>query len=121
MRPDEGIVGSHDVGPPHRRGPDAQNMAQLVLGHAYAVAGRKGDAEAVLKELSGAATKRYVPPYPVAAIYVGLGRFDEAFAWFERAYEGRDSWMAYLAIDPRMDVLRADPRYADLTRRLKLN
>ena len=92
-----------------------------LLGHAYAVAGRKGDAEAVLKELSVAAKQRYVPPYPVAAIYVGLGRFDDAFAWFERAYEGRDSWMAYLAIDPRMDVLRADPRYADLLRRLKLN
>ena len=91
-----------------------------LLGHAYAVAGREGDARAVLQQLDAASKTRYVPPYPIAVIYAGLGRDDEAFAWLQKAYEGRDSWMCYLAIDPRMDVLRKDPRFAELLNRLKL-
>ena len=61
-----------------------------------------------------------MPPYPVAVIYAALGQKDDAFAWLERAYEERDSWMDYLGLDPRLDGLRADPRFGDLLRRMKL-
>jgi eukaryotic-like serine/threonine-protein kinase len=91
-----------------------------LLGHAYAVAGRTGYAQNVLRQLDAEAKTRYVPPYPIAVIYAGLGQNDDAFAWLEKAYDGRDSWMAYLAIDPRMDVLHADPRFHALLQRMKL-
>ena len=45
-----------------------------LLGHAYAVSGRKGEALAVLDQLSELSKQRYVSPYRIAAIHVGPGR-----------------------------------------------
>ena len=92
-----------------------------LLGHAYAAAGRQTEAQATLDQLRGLTGQRYVPSYPVAAIYAALGRKDEAFAWLERAYEERDSWMNYLALDPRLDPLRSDARFATLLQRLNVS
>ena len=92
-----------------------------LLGHAYAAAGRQTEAQATLDQLRGLTGQRYVPSYPVAAIYAALGRKDEAFAWLERAYEERDSWMNYLALDPRLDLLRSDARFATLLQRLNVS
>jgi predicted Zn-dependent protease len=91
-----------------------------LLGHVYALAGKTGEAEKILWDLNDLARQRYVPPYPIAAIYVALGRNDDAIAWLQKAFEERDSWMDYLGTDPRMDRLRSDPRFAELLRDLKL-
>ena len=91
-----------------------------LLGHAYAAAGRKSDAQAMLVRL-GALSKeeKYVPPYPIAVIHAGLGERDQAIEWLEKAYEERDSWMNYLHLDPRLDSLRADPRFVSLVGRMR--
>ena len=91
-----------------------------LLGHAYAAGNRKREAEGILRQLDEKSQHGYVPAYPVAVIYVALGQIDEAFKWLEKAYENHDSWMDYLALDPRLDRLRSDPRFADLLHRLKL-
>jgi TolB-like protein/DNA-binding winged helix-turn-helix (wHTH) protein len=43
----------------------------------------------------------------------GLGRKDQAFAWLEKAYQtrSRQHEMIFLAVDPRFDRLRSDPRF----------
>jgi hypothetical protein len=51
-------------------------------------------------------------------VYLGLGQKDRAFEWFEKAFVERSGWMAYLKVDPRLDPVRTDPRYADLLRRV---
>ena len=84
-------------------------------------ANRKSEAQAILRQLSALSRQRYVPSYPVAAIYVALGENEEAIAALERAYAERDTWMDYLGLDPRMDPLRPDPRFADLLRRMNLH
>lgn len=89
------------------------------LGHAYAVSGNRGAAEKIIKALKSP-SKRYVAPCHIATIYVGLQKKDEAFQWLERAYQGRDEWLLYLKIDPRLDSLRSDPRFRDLLRRMNL-
>ena len=43
------------------------------LGQAYAMAGRMDEARAILAQLLARAADRYVPPYHLAYIYVGLG------------------------------------------------
>ncbi|MCI0356614.1 MAG: protein kinase [Acidobacteria bacterium] len=91
-----------------------------LLGHAHAAANRRSEAQAILQQLSALSKQRYVPSYPIAAIYAALGQKDEAFAWLERAYDERDSWMDYLGTDPRLDGLRSDPRFRDLLRRMNL-
>jgi len=91
-----------------------------LLGHAYAAAQQRSRAREVLEQLSGLAKEKYVPSYPVAAIYAALGEKDEALARLERAYEERDAWMDYLGLDPRFASLRSDPRFASLLRRMNL-
>jgi hypothetical protein len=61
-----------------------------------------------------------VPPYAIAAIYTALGEKDQAFAWLDKAYEERDSWMNYLKLDPRLDSLHSDQRFVDLVHRMNL-
>lgn len=91
-----------------------------LLGHAYAAGNHKSEARAVLQQLSSLEKEKYVPSYPIAVIYAALGEKDEALARLEKAYEAHDSWMDYLAIDPRLDSLRSDARFIALLRRIKL-
>jgi tetratricopeptide (TPR) repeat protein len=88
------------------------------LGYAYGASGRRGEAHKLLDELKERAKQRHVTPYWIAMIYVGLGERDEAFAWFEKAYEERSVWLLWFKTDPMLDTLRSDPRYADLLRRI---
>jgi len=89
------------------------------LGHVYAVSGNRGEVEKIIKQLKGP-SERYVAPYHIAIIYVGLQKKDEAFEWLKEAYQGRDEWLLYLKIDPRLDTLRSDPRFGGLLRQIGL-
>jgi serine/threonine-protein kinase len=91
-----------------------------LLGHALAAANRRDEALAILRELNDRAKDQYVAAYPVAAIHAALGEPDAAFSWLNKAYDERDSWLDYVALDPRLDGLRSDARFTGLLRRLKL-
>jgi hypothetical protein len=60
-----------------------------------------------------------VPPLYTAFIYVGERNMDQAFEWFDRACRERSNYMIYIGVEPSLDSLRADARYADLTRRIR--
>jgi serine/threonine protein kinase/tetratricopeptide (TPR) repeat protein len=90
------------------------------LGHAYAVSANPAEARRILIKLEELSKRRYVSKYFVARIYAGLGENDRAFQWMEKAFEDRDESETWLKVDPMMDELRSDPRYADLLRRLGL-
>jgi TolB-like protein/DNA-binding winged helix-turn-helix (wHTH) protein/Tfp pilus assembly protein PilF len=90
------------------------------LGHAYAVSGQRAEARKQLQKLDELATRRYVSSFPRALIYAGLGENDRALEWLERAFQERSSGMHKLKVDPRLDPLRADPRFTDLERRVGL-
>ena len=92
-----------------------------LLGHAYALDGKKTEAVAILDQLKGfTATKRYVSPYAVALIYVALNERDSAFQWLEQAFSERDENFIHLKVDPRLDPIRSDPRFPDLLKRVNL-
>jgi serine/threonine-protein kinase len=90
------------------------------LGHAYAVSGKKAEAQTLLKELKGLSEQKYVQSYDIALIYAGLGDKDQAFDWLEKACRDRSGWMPYLKIEPRLNGLRSDPRFEDLLGRIGL-
>ena len=91
------------------------------LGHAHAVFKRRGQAQKALKELHRVAERRFVSAYDFAIIHVGLEEADQAFQWLEKAYEERSfSMLMSLKAEPRLDTLRSDPRFQDLTRRVGL-
>jgi TolB-like protein/Tfp pilus assembly protein PilF len=88
------------------------------LGHAYAIGGKKAEAMRTRAELEEQSTRRYVSPYWMATLHAGLGDKDQAFQWLEKAYEERSGGLIWLGVDPRMDGLRSDPRFAVLMRRI---
>src|SRR5262249_42724833 len=59
------------------------------LGNAYAIAGRRRDALAVLARIEARARTEYVSPQDVAFVSLGLGDEDRALAGLEQACEDR--------------------------------
>jgi tetratricopeptide (TPR) repeat protein len=99
--------------------PDDHHIAALI-GHAYALSGKPDKARTTLSDLRALAKHKYVQPWSIAMIYVGLGEKDQAMAWLEKAYEDRSSYMVYLKVEPMLDSLRSDSRFNDLLRRMGL-
>jgi tetratricopeptide (TPR) repeat protein len=92
--------------------------AKAELGYGYGRAGRKQDARRILGELMAVAQKSYVSPYDIAVVYLGLGDFDEAFRWLQKAYEEHSVRLWNLKSHPRFAPVRSDPRFRDLSRRV---
>ena len=91
-----------------------------VLGLAYGLAGRKREANQILKEILSLQKKRYVTPMAIVFVCIGLGDNDQAFAWLEKAYEERSNHIAFFKVNPTVDPLRSDPRFGELLRRIGL-
>ena len=91
------------------------------LGRAYALAGRKAEAQSVIGQLIERSKKAYVFPKGLVMIYTGLGENDQAFEWLDKSYEDRSLGSSLaLKSSPIFDPLRSDPRFTDLLRRLNL-
>jgi tetratricopeptide (TPR) repeat protein len=99
---------------------DGRPSLLALLAHAYAAANKRSEAERILEQLHALSKQKYVPSYPIAAIYVALGRKEDAFVRLEKACDEHDSWLNLLKLDRRLDGLHSDPRFADLLRRVNL-
>lgn len=88
------------------------------IGHLYAVSGDRPKAELILRDLQQLSSHTYVNPFEIALIYAGLGQKQQAFEWLERAYRDRSDMLVYLRVDPRLDPLRSDKRFAFLLSRV---
>jgi TolB-like protein/DNA-binding winged helix-turn-helix (wHTH) protein/Flp pilus assembly protein TadD len=90
------------------------------LGHAYARSGKRDKALKVLDELREMSGQGYISPYSFAVVYAGLGDKEQTFAWLEKAYQDRSSFLIWLKVEPLFDSLRSEPRFQDLLRRVGL-
>src|SRR5262249_53053322 len=81
------------------------------LGHIYARAGKREEALKILAHLTELSKKRYISPYNIAVLHLGLGNTDLALDWFEKAKEDHSEWFAYLNVDPRLGPIRTHPRF----------
>jgi serine/threonine protein kinase/Tfp pilus assembly protein PilF len=90
------------------------------IGLTYARMGRTEKARELARELEQLSAVRYVAPLDIAKTYMGLGETDTAFKWLEKAFEERDVWLFFLAVDPELDPLRNDTRFSHLLRRIGL-
>jgi len=100
--------------------PSSSTRYRADLAYAYAKAGRPDEARSTLAELGKLSGARYVSPYFLAPAHAALGDPDLAFSRLEEAFAERSNGMTYLTTDPNLDDLRADPRFADLMRRVGL-
>ncbi len=95
-------------------------VVHALLGHAYAVSGRKADALKELSKLQSATKRRYIPPSYFAIIWMGLGDNKQALTWLDQGYEDRSEHMLYLGLEPLIDPIRSDPRFTMLLKKVGL-
>ena len=98
----------------------AGNQTRVIatLGHAYAAAGRRTEAQRILNQLLERSRQTYVAPYYIALIYAGLNEKDQVFEWLEKAYQEREAYFNLFKVEPVFDDLRSDPRYLSLLKRI---
>ncbi|HEX9421834.1 MAG TPA: protein kinase [Pyrinomonadaceae bacterium] len=92
----------------------------LYSGYAYAKTGRREKAEDAIKKLRDLEKTEPVDPYTFAVLYVGLGDKDKAIVELEKSFNERGYYVPLLSVDPLMDPLRDDARFAALLKRVGL-
>jgi TolB-like protein/DNA-binding winged helix-turn-helix (wHTH) protein/Tfp pilus assembly protein PilF len=92
-----------------------------LLATAYARAGNRTQALRLIDELKQRQKTGYVPAGAFINPYLGLGDYNEAFIWFERAYQEQSNILQFLKVHPFFDPVRNDPRFADLLHRVDLD
>jgi len=90
------------------------------LGQAYAMAGDVEKARATLRELEGRARNAYVSPYHFAYVYTGLGDYDKAMDWLERAVAERTGPAYSIKGSFLLTALHKHPRFRALLRQMSL-
>jgi serine/threonine protein kinase/Flp pilus assembly protein TadD len=90
------------------------------IGYVYAAAGKKDEATKILNEVRGQTREHYNLATFIAAIYAALGDKEQAFAWLRKGCDEHQNGVKEFKVSPRFDILRSDPRFTDLLRRVKL-
>lgn len=88
------------------------------IARARALNGQTDEARATLDELTTQSKDRYVVAFDIAMIYDALGETDPAFEWLQKACDEHSYQVSGLAVDPRLDGLRSDPRFSLLLDRI---
>jgi TolB-like protein/Tfp pilus assembly protein PilF len=95
--------------------------ALVHLGWAFAVSGQEEEAIKVLDRLNELSKENYVSPWGRATICVALGKIDQAFEFFEKAYLDREPLFAMCLSGPWYDEVRSDPRFKVLLKKMNLS
>ncbi len=104
-----------------RRGRNGVYLNTLeALGHAYAAAGRRAEAEQILVELSTIPAPPGDKEYYSALIRSGLSVNEQVFALLETSSKSWQTTPVALTLDPRFDELRSDARYKSLFKTKRL-
>jgi TolB-like protein/Flp pilus assembly protein TadD len=100
----------------------ARNVSWVLgaLGSAYATAGKRDEAMAILHELLDRAERETVDCVAPVLVYVSLGDLENAFLWLEKALESRGMVATLISGDPRLDPMRGDPRFHAALKRMNL-
>jgi TolB-like protein/Tfp pilus assembly protein PilF len=91
------------------------------LGRTWAMAGESGKAHAVLEELNCLALTQYISPVLFAELLLGLHETEAALDHLERAWASRATDLIWIEVRPAFDVLRSEPRFHEICKRIGLH
>jgi tetratricopeptide (TPR) repeat protein len=91
-------------------------LPTCMLCFALVAAGQREEAEQVLTELKATSEQTYVKEYFLALACIALGKHDEALTYLEKSAAERDPWLVWFGTEPKLDVVRHDPRFVKLFR-----
>ena len=97
--------------------PDS-TLALTELAYTLGTAGRHPEARKLLLHLEERSMHTFVPAYDLAVIHVALNENDRALSLLQKGYAEHDWALLALAAEPRLDPLRRDPRYRELSKKL---
>lgn len=98
---------------------ESETEASASLGFAYAMAGKRSEAEAILNQMSALSQRRYVSGLYFAVVHAGLKNNDQAMEYLNKAFTSRHPGLVLIRIEPIFDGLRSDPRFKQLISRFE--
>lgn len=95
---------------------NGSGWAKLELAYAYAVAANKAESDRIVNEV----TSQPGPfsPYDMATICAAGRDVEGASSWLGKAIDQRSVDVIWMRVDPRLDPVRADPRFTAVMARL---
>lgn len=90
------------------------------LGHAYAVSGKRDEAQRIIVELKAPDKRIQSDGYEIAVIYTALGNKQQAFEYLDKEYATGGWFLNFLKVEPYFEPLRDDPRFKALLKRMNL-
>jgi Tfp pilus assembly protein PilF len=108
-----------DLETAHRINQGSQTISPT-LAYAYGFSGDRTKANAQLRSLLAESRRRYVSPWAIGYVYLGLGDKPHALDWFEKAVREHSTNMLAARVAPEADPLRGEPRYKALLSAMKL-
>ncbi len=95
-------------------------LSIAALSYALAISEQESQSLELLDQLNEISMEQYIPALYFALIHMGLGNNDRAFEWIDKAIQERSAYLAYFAVDPKLDRLRSNPRFSEVIRRIGL-
>jgi adenylate cyclase len=100
------------------------------LGHVYGISENREEALRVLDELKKEPIQPppkspFIPPPPnssfdIGLVYLGLGDFEQATDWLDKAAEARTAEIIHVKCEPIYDGIRKEPRFQSLIKKVGL-
>ncbi len=117
---EKAIEESGSIVAPFRGLPGVSRDTSDSLRRGYLTGGAKGYWQARLDLAKTASREEWVFPSRVALIYAHLGQMDRAFEWLTKGVDQFEENTTRMNPDPAFDVMRGDPRFAALVRKMGL-
>ena len=95
-------------------------MAIEALEAGYREGGYKMAMQRTAEKMIASRDSVYFPPWQIGTLYTRAGLKKEAVEWLWKAYEDDDHNVVVIGVDPLFDILRDEPRYKELLRKMNL-
>jgi tetratricopeptide (TPR) repeat protein len=100
--------------------PEPSPLLGAALARACALQGSRDECRRIIDDILTLDETRGSVLFHLAASYAALGEADRAVEYLWNASERNEVWVSFLAIDPRLDALRQEERFAELLTHLAL-